>query len=256
MVFARNALLGVSTVDMFAAARLAAGADRLGCRCARPDCAAGTRPAAGPVVIHVIAEQASLHGRAPASEISADGLIAPELIADLATTAQLVPLIHPGDAAPEPGYRPSAALADFVRCRDLTCRWPGSDRPAVHCDLDHTIAYADGGPTHASNLKCYCRIHDCSRLSGAGAGQQPARRNGLRLGASPLTGRNRPRSSLRVLVTQKRCRGRRGLGRRERQADHTKPPRNEGARRRTPDTPPHRRNRWGLFAGCCCCGRR
>jgi hypothetical protein len=50
-------------------------------------------------------------------------------------------------------------LADFVRCRDLTCRFPGCDRPAWHCDLDHTIAYADGGPTHASNLTCLCRQH-------------------------------------------------------------------------------------------------
>jgi hypothetical protein len=25
--------------------------------------------------------------------------------------------------------------------------------------LDHTVPYADGGPTHASNLKCYCRTH-------------------------------------------------------------------------------------------------
>jgi hypothetical protein len=50
-------------------------------------------------------------------------------------------------------------LADFVRCRDLTCRFPGCDQPAVRCDLDHSIAYADGGPTHASNLKCLCRLH-------------------------------------------------------------------------------------------------
>ena len=42
---------------------LAAGADRLGCRCARHDCAAGGRPAASPVVMHVIAEQATLDGR-------------------------------------------------------------------------------------------------------------------------------------------------------------------------------------------------
>ncbi|WP_156767968.1 DUF222 domain-containing protein, partial [Mycobacterium sp. E1386] len=41
---------------------LAAGADRLGCRCGRPDCAAGARPAAGAVVIHVVAEQAALDG--------------------------------------------------------------------------------------------------------------------------------------------------------------------------------------------------
>ncbi|ATA29553.1 13E12 repeat family protein [Mycobacterium lepraemurium] len=112
---------------------LAAGADRLGCRCGRADCAAGKRPAAGPVVIHVIAE--------------------------LAASARLMPLVHPADAPPENRYTPSAALADFVRCRDLTCRWPGCDRPATECDLDHTIPYAEGGSTHASNLKCYCRTH-------------------------------------------------------------------------------------------------
>ncbi|WP_172828933.1 HNH endonuclease signature motif containing protein, partial [Mycobacterium sp. 1164966.3] len=57
------------------------------------------------------------------------------------------------------GYVPSKALADFVRCRDLTCRWPGCDVPAMRCDLDHTIPHAQGGPTHAGNLKCYCRTH-------------------------------------------------------------------------------------------------
>ena len=140
---------------------LAGGADRLACRCGRADCAAGTRPAAGPVVIHVIAEQATLdgHGSAAACEVGGEGLIPPELIAELAASARLAPLVHPGDAPPEPGYLPSQALADFVRCRDLTCRWPGCDRPAVACDIDHTIPYSAGGPTHASNLKCYCRTH-------------------------------------------------------------------------------------------------
>jgi Domain of unknown function (DUF222) len=129
---------------------LAAGADRLGCRCGREDCAAGTRSPAGPVVIHVIAEQATIEGRAdapPGSEVGADGLITAELMAELAGSAKLVPLIHPGDAPPENGYVPSKALADFVRCRDLTCRWPGCDRPAVGCDLDHTIPYSRGGRT-------------------------------------------------------------------------------------------------------------
>src|SRR5271170_1488999 len=140
---------------------LAAGADRLRCRCGRGDCAAGKRSAATPVVIHVIAEQSMIDSRSgtPASEVCADGLIAPELIAELADQAKLVPLIHPVDAAPEPGYVPSKTLADFVRCRDLTCRWPGCDHPAFDCDIDHTVPYADGGPTHASNLKCYCRTH-------------------------------------------------------------------------------------------------
>jgi hypothetical protein len=140
---------------------LTAGADRLGCRCGRGDCAAGKRPAVTPVVIHVLAEQSTVDGRGitPASEVTADGLIPPELLAELAASAKLVPLIHPADAPPEKGYVPSKALADFVRCRDLTCRWPGCDRPAYDCDLDHTIPHANGGPTHASNLKCYCRTH-------------------------------------------------------------------------------------------------
>src|SRR6185312_9149851 len=98
-------------------------------------------------------------GGTPATEVCADGLIPPDLVAELADGAKLVPLIHPADAAPESGYVPSKKLADFVRCRDLTCRWPGCDRPATECDLDHTVPHADGGPTHASNLKCYCRTH-------------------------------------------------------------------------------------------------
>ncbi|MBS4728807.1 HNH endonuclease [Mycobacterium sp. SM1] len=140
---------------------LAVRADRLACRCGRPDCVAGAKPAPGPVVIHVIAEQATLDGTGTeaGSLVGADGLIPPELVAELARSAKLVPLVHPGDGPPEPGYVPSKALADFVRCRDLTCRWPGCDRPAHDCDLDHTIPYSNGGPTHASNLKCYCRTH-------------------------------------------------------------------------------------------------
>jgi hypothetical protein len=111
--------------------------------------------------MHVIAEQATVAGigSAPGSEIGADGLIPPELIAELARSAKLMPLVHPGEAPPEPGYVPSKALADFVRCRDLTCRWPGCDAPAIGCDIDHTIPHAQGGATHASNLKCYCRTH-------------------------------------------------------------------------------------------------
>jgi hypothetical protein len=64
--------------------------------------------------------------------------------------------------------RPSAALADFIRCRDLTCRFPGCDKPADFCDLDHTVPYDAGGPTHASNLKLLCRKHHLLKPFGAG----------------------------------------------------------------------------------------
>ncbi|BAX94829.1 HNH endonuclease signature motif containing protein [Mycobacterium shigaense] len=140
---------------------LAAGADRLGCRCGRDDCAAGKRPSAGPVTIHVIAEQPTIDGTgcAPGCEVGADGLITAEMVAELAKSAKLMPLQHPGDSAPEPGHVPSRMLASFVRCRDLTCRWPGCDTPAVACDVDHTIPNSQGRPAHAANLKCYCRPH-------------------------------------------------------------------------------------------------
>ncbi len=139
---------------------LAAGADRLSCGCGAPGCPAGGK-AASAVVIHVIAEQATVEGRGDTPGVLSgyEGLIPPELIAELAASARLRPLVHPGAAPPEPGYVPSKALADFVRCRDVTCRAPGCDRPAVGCDLDHTIPYGDGGPTCAWNIKCLCRFH-------------------------------------------------------------------------------------------------
>ncbi|WP_237571552.1 HNH endonuclease signature motif containing protein [Mycolicibacterium lacusdiani] len=75
-----------------------------------------------------------------------------------ARTAKTCKLCHPGDSPPEPRYAPSRKLADFVRCRDLTCRFPGCSEPADHTDIDHTIAWPIG-PTCASNLKCLCRRH-------------------------------------------------------------------------------------------------
>jgi Domain of unknown function (DUF222) len=140
---------------------LVMGANRLSCRCGQSQCPAATGPVPSPVVIHVIADEATLDGTAPTpgSMIGSDALLPAELIAELAKTARLRPLVHPADAPPESSYAPSRALADFVRCRDLTCRFPGCDKPAVGCDLDHTIPYNDGGATHASNLKTLCRLH-------------------------------------------------------------------------------------------------
>jgi hypothetical protein len=176
---------------------LATRADRLACECGDPECAAAAKPAPGATVVHVIAEERSLaddtpvqldgeepprpgpdkplreqtiaealapeptSGTActnPAVVIGGGIMPAPLLAAKLANTATIRPLIHPGDAPPEPRYTPSRKLADFVRCRDMTCRFPGCDEPAHRCDLDHTIPYPVG-PTCASNLGCLCRKH-------------------------------------------------------------------------------------------------
>jgi hypothetical protein len=137
---------------------MAALADRMGCRCGRSDCPAKGNVASA-VTIHVIAEQATVDGTgdAPGALFGSDWLIPADVIAELAQRARLRPLIHPGDAPPEPGYAPSRALADFVRSRDLTCRFPNCEVPATACDIDHTIPRGEGGPTQASNLKCLCR---------------------------------------------------------------------------------------------------
>jgi hypothetical protein len=161
---------------------LAQGADRLACQCARPTCAVADGTP-GAVVVNVIAEEKSLcddasvnldgapepnsgtprpvDGASTANPavIMGGGIIpAPLLAAKLAGTATIRLVRHPGDSPPESRYVPSAALARFVRCRDLTCRFPGCDEPADHCDIDHTIPYP-AGPTQAANLKCLCRKH-------------------------------------------------------------------------------------------------
>ena len=135
---------------------LAAGADRLMCACGSPDCAALGAGGAAPVVIHLLAEEATLvaAGTAP-GYLPEFGIQPAESVRGIATTAKLTPLTLP-DEGPQSGYRPSAALAEFIRWRDLTCRWPGCDAPM--CDIDHTVPYP-AGPTHPSNLKLYCRLH-------------------------------------------------------------------------------------------------
>jgi hypothetical protein len=65
----------------------------------------------------------------------------------------------------EPQHDPSAGLREFVQVRDPVCIGPGCPRTATRCDLDHEIAFADGGPTASWNLspkstRCHlCRHH-------------------------------------------------------------------------------------------------
>lgn len=56
-------------------------------------------------------------------------------------------------------YHPPAGLADFVRARDRHCRFPTCRQPATTADLDHIVAFDDGGTTSADNLHAVCRHH-------------------------------------------------------------------------------------------------
>ncbi|MGG7450726.1 DUF222 domain-containing protein [Plantibacter auratus] len=56
-------------------------------------------------------------------------------------------------------YRVPADLQRAVRLRDGTCRAPGCGRRARACDLDHSVAWEDGGTTDVGNLACLYRHH-------------------------------------------------------------------------------------------------
>ena len=172
---------------------VAAGAERLACTCGDPDCpSAGDDGRASNVVVHVVTEASALEaqpdpqmsgkgqqsesdppcdGKAkpPAGLLLRGGIVPTPLLAELIRCGATVQEVqHPG-AAPEPGYRPSSKLEEFVRVRDMTCRFPGCEEPAEFCDLDHTIPYPVG-PTHPSNLKCLCRKHHLLKTFWTGIG--------------------------------------------------------------------------------------
>jgi hypothetical protein len=135
------------------------GEAMLACECGRDDCpAVSERKAVRDAVIHVLAEQATLDGSSgKPGYLPGFGILPAESVRELAKSATLKPVALP-TGEPDPGYRPSAKTLEFIRWRDLTCRWPGCDRPVDKCDVDHTVPYPFG-PTHPSNNKPYCRTH-------------------------------------------------------------------------------------------------
>jgi hypothetical protein len=57
------------------------------------------------------------------------------------------------------GYQPPGSLRHLIKIRQRTCSAPGCRRAAARCDLDHTVAFDDGGLTCECNLAPLCRRH-------------------------------------------------------------------------------------------------
>jgi Domain of unknown function (DUF222) len=57
----------------------------------------------------------------------------------------------------EPGYRPSRKLQHLIKVRNARCTAPGCGRAAARCDLDHTIAWDQGGLTCECDLAPPCK---------------------------------------------------------------------------------------------------
>jgi hypothetical protein len=138
------------------------------CLCGADDCpnravgaAAATR-----IVVNVIAgSETVLGGGAGPGYIEGYGVIDAEHVRLLAENATIRLLEEPVVTdAQALRYQPTAAVERWVRMRDMTCRFPGCDRAAVICDVDHTVPFShadprNGGLTAPWNLKCLCREH-------------------------------------------------------------------------------------------------
>jgi len=56
-------------------------------------------------------------------------------------------------------YRPPADLKRWLQVRDGTCRFPGCNRRAARCEVDHTIDWQHHGRTAYDNIAHLCGLH-------------------------------------------------------------------------------------------------
>ena len=75
------------------------------------------------------------------------------------TTVIVRPVIDLKDCDPVDSYEIPNRHRRQVELRDHTCRFPYCTKPAVKCDLDHAVAYSQGGPTCPCQLVPKCRRH-------------------------------------------------------------------------------------------------
>jgi hypothetical protein len=135
----------------------------LACQCGAADCPNRSEGDTPPtrIVINVIAgADTVLCGGDQPGYIEGYGVIDAEQVRSLAEQASTRMLEEPSVSPAEAlRYQPTAAVERWVRMRDMTCRFPGCDRNAQICDVDHTVPFnhADprlGGLTVPWNLKC------------------------------------------------------------------------------------------------------
>ncbi|WNG83143.1 DUF222 domain-containing protein [Mycobacterium sp. ITM-2016-00316] len=149
----------------------ALGVTALPCECGRDTCAAaGTEAPVGHIVLHLHGDRDTVEGRSDRPALLPGyGPIPAEQVRRMAPRAEVRPVPVAADLGTEGGYQPSRTLAEFIACRDLTCRWPGCNVPVARCDIDHSTPWPYG-PTHPSNTKLYCRIHHLIKTFHCGAG--------------------------------------------------------------------------------------
>lgn len=85
-------------------------------------------------------------------------------------------------------YRPPPGLRRLVRWRSSTCMAPGCNMPADRCEIDHNVAWDDGGTTELDNLAPLCKNHHILKHHGNWTVEQIPHSGGVMQWTSP-TGR-------------------------------------------------------------------
>ena len=93
--------------------------------------------------------------------VSADVLL--DVIAEAGAASTLRRLVTDIDGSIVDAGRTRYAISDtqrhLITLRDSTCRFPGCSRVAARCEIDHAIAWDDGGGTDLDNLGSLCKHH-------------------------------------------------------------------------------------------------
>jgi hypothetical protein len=83
-------------------------------------------------------------------------------------------------------YEPPPSLRRLVKWRAERCMAPGCAMPADRCQIDHSIAWSDGGATAMSNTAPLCQGHHTLKHHGGWTVQQIAGSGGALEWRSPL----------------------------------------------------------------------
>ena len=81
----------------------------------------------------------------------------------------VLPVLDLGRTDTVDTHDPPTLDARTVILRDRHCIFPGCERDARSCDLDHITPYDPHGPpgqTHPDNLACLCRRHHRAKTTG------------------------------------------------------------------------------------------
>ncbi|WP_218132621.1 HNH endonuclease signature motif containing protein [Paramicrobacterium humi] len=141
------------------------------------------------------------HSEEPA-ELDGYGPINPDTARRLAAQAPSFTrlLTHPETGAVlsvgRDRYAVPADLRKTIEVRDKVCGFPGCNRPARQCDVDHILAWQDGGTTDLENLNPLCRRHHV--LKHSSTWQVERGDDGTIIWTSPLGQKYRIRRSTNV----------------------------------------------------------